>query len=89
MQLMKAPGKLALSVLVFMASLGTVEAQQKDHECTSDKDNVPTCKREGIIAAGTDEAARKRCVFTCTQDPDGVWTCVGNGPQCNGQSPWS
>lgn len=93
---MKAQVSLVLALLATLAltSLPAASAEQgmgtpqAAIECTTDKGNVPTCRK----ASGTPEAssaarARKQCVFTCKKS-HGIWVCKGNGPQCNGKSPW-
>lgn len=62
------------------------EMRQTSVECATDKANAPICKKKSNAGAPAAQKG-KRCVFTCTKE-NGIWICRGNGPQCNGQSPW-
>ena len=64
------------------------EVPQPSARCTTDKSNVPTCKKKSSAAETTRQAKRRRkCTFTCRKS-DGIWVCKGNGSQCDGISPW-
>jgi len=84
----------ALVVVLLSVSIPAISAEQGKEmpqssvECTTDKSNVPTCKKQSSVAEPTHQAKmRNECVFTCTMS-HGIWVCKGNGPQCNGRSPW-
>jgi hypothetical protein len=64
------------------------EMAQPSVECTTNKANVPTCKKKisAPESSGTHQK-RKECVWTCKQEGP-IEVCKGNGPQCNGKSPW-
>ncbi len=76
---------LAMPITVIAAEQ-TKETSQASVECTTNKGNVPTCRKKSGTSA---PAVKKRqtCVYKCTKE-NGIWICRGNGPQCNGQSPW-
>ncbi|WHZ15422.1 MAG: hypothetical protein OJF52_002266 [Nitrospira sp.] len=38
-------------------------------------------------AVGPQMRPQRPCTFTCTLE-GGITVCRGNGPQCNGKSPW-
>jgi hypothetical protein len=84
----------ALVVALLSAPISAISAEQGKEipqssiECTTDKSNVPTCKKQSSSSESTNQTRmRKQCVFTCRKS-HGIWVCRGNGPQCNGKSPW-
>lgn len=57
-------------------------------DCTTTKSQVPTCSKKSAAMADSNAARKaKQCEFRCRKTHD-VWVCKGNGPQCNGKSPW-
>ena len=55
-------------------------------KCAVEANNEYVCRADATGPAP--KMAQGNCVFTCSKSGT-VWICRGNGPQCNGKSPWN